>query len=109
MIKENIPSDSFFLIKSGCAKVTKENRLIGILGAGSPIGELSFIDKGLPSATATAEEDSILIKIPSEAFDNLMNRDKDIAYKVYRSIASALCQKLRDTNEWLFTMDWLHF
>lgn len=107
IIKEKIPTDSFFIIKNGCVRVSKEDRLIVILGEGSPIGELSFIDKGLPSAAAIAEEDSTLIKIPSGAFDNLISQDKEIARKVYKSIALSLCQKLRDTNEWLFTRDWL--
>jgi len=107
IVKEKIPTDSLFIIKNGCVRITKESRLIVILGGGSPIGELSFIDKGLPSATAIAEEDSTLIKIPFDAFDNLMGQDNEIENKVYKSIAVALCQKLRDTNEWLFTRDWL--
>ncbi len=107
IVKENVPVDSLFIIKDGCVRITKEGRLIVILGKGSPIGELSFIDKGLPSATAAAEENTTLIKMPSEDFDELMGRDKEMANKVYRAVALALCQKLRDTNEWLFTRDWL--
>lgn len=107
IVKEDAPSDSLFIIKKGCVKITKENQLVVILGEGSAIGEISFIDKGLPSATATVEEDCTLIKIPSSAFDDLMAIDKEIAFKVYRSIALTLCQKLRDTNEWLATKDWL--
>ena len=107
IVKENMPAGSLFILKDGCVKITKDGKLIVMLGKGNPIGELSFIDNGLPSATATAEEDSVLIKIPSRAFYKMMKQDKDIAGKVYRSIALSLCQKLRDTNEWLFTKEWL--
>ncbi len=107
IIKEGIPSDSLFVIKKGSVRVTKNDQLIVILGEGNPVGELSFIDKGLPSATVIAEEDSTLIKIPSDAFEELMISNKEMASKVYKSIAINLSQKLRDTNEWLFTKDWL--
>lgn len=89
-------------------KITKaDSELSIILGEGNPIGELSFIDKQLPSATAVAGEDSTLIRIPAGAFDELVESDVKIASKVYKSFALNLCRKLRDTNEWLSTKEWL--
>ncbi|MDP2167324.1 MAG: cyclic nucleotide-binding domain-containing protein [Thermodesulfovibrionales bacterium] len=107
IIRENVPCDSLFIIKKGCVKITQGGKLLVVIGEGNPIGELSFIDKGLPSASGEADEDSIIIKIPSAAFDDLINRDGEIAAKVFRSMAVNLCQKLRDTNEWLATRIWL--
>lgn len=107
IIKENTLIDSLFIIKKGCVRVTKDGQLIVILGEGNTVGELSFIDKGMTSATVTAEEDSLIIEIPSSAVEGLMAVDKEIAVKLYKSFALSLCQKLRDTNEWLFTKDWL--
>lgn len=107
IVNEGIPSESLFIIKNGCARVTKDGRLIVILGEGSLIGELSFIDKGLPSATVVAEEDSRIIRIPISTFDNLLAEDKDMEGKLYKSFALTLCRKLRDTNEWLSTKEWL--
>ncbi|MBI4822751.1 MAG: cyclic nucleotide-binding domain-containing protein [Nitrospirae bacterium] len=107
IVKEGIHSESLFIIKNGCVRVTKDSRLIVILGEGSLIGELSFIDKGLPSATVTAEQDSRLIRIPLSIFDNLLSENKGMEGKLYKSFALTLCQKLRDTNEWLSTEKWL--
>ena len=107
IITENVPSDSLFIIKRGCVRITHEGKLLVLIGEGNPIGELSFIDKGLPSATGTADEETGLLKIPSAAFDDLMSRNPELASKVFRSMALNLCQKLRDTNEWLATRIWL--
>ena len=99
--------DSLYLVKSGSVKVSKRGSVIAILGEGSTLGELSFIDKGLPSATVTANEDCTLVKISAEAFQELIRADCEIAHEVYKSFSVTLCQKLRDTNEWLQTKEWL--
>src|SRR3972149_7702082 len=107
VIKEKVPSDSLFVIKKGCVNITQAGKLLVVLGEGQPIGELSFIDKGLPSASGETAEETELIKIPSDAFDALITRDHEIAAKVFRSMALNLCRKLRDTNDWLATRIWL--
>lgn len=107
IITENERCLSLFFIKRGSVSVHKANGLSMVLGVNSTIGELSFIDKGTASAGATAAEDCVLIRMPEEAFEKLVQSDAAFGSKVFRSIAMSLCQKLRDTNEWLSTKDWL--
>lgn len=108
LISEGKPAGSLFIIKSGCVKISKQaGGLDVVLGEGNAVGELSFVDKEPPSATATAMEDTSALRIPSGAFDSLMNEDREFAFGVYKAMAESLCRKLRDTNEWLATKMWL--
>lgn len=104
IVREGEPCDAFYLVKNGSVKVTRNRRRIVELGASEPVGEISFIDRGARSATVTAMEDTVLIKISSKNFDRLMKNDREIASKVYRAIAVTLCNRLRETNEVLKLM-----
>lgn len=107
IIQEDVFSDSLYIVRRGCVEITKRGALIVILGDERPLGELSFFDKGLPSATAVAKEPTDTVKLPAEKFYEMMASDIPLGAKVFRSIAVSLCQKLRDTNEWLSTRKWL--
>jgi CRP-like cAMP-binding protein len=101
VVEEGSRGGPMYLIKKGAVTVSKAGNVLAKLGAGDPIGEIAFIDKGPRSATVKAEEETILIEIPGDAFDDLLARNKDIAYKVYRAVTSILCERLRDANELL--------
>lgn len=98
VVKEGTACDAFYIIKEGTVKVVTDGRDIVTIENGEPIGELSFIDKGLRSATVIALENTVLIKISSDKFTELMEKDKDLSSKFYRAIALVLCSRLRDTN-----------
>ena len=99
IVQEGSPGDSLYLLKNGSATVTSSEKVLARLVEGDPIGEIAFIDKGPRSATVKADEDSILIEIPGDEFEKLLEKYKDIAFKVYKAITETLCQRLRDTNE----------
>jgi CRP-like cAMP-binding protein len=99
IVKEGTKCDAFYIIKTGTVKVEKEGREIATLGSEEPIGEVSFIDSGVRSATITALQDTVVIKLPSDKFKELLSHSKEIANKVYKTIAETLCQRLRETNE----------
>ncbi len=101
VVKEGTRGGPMYIIKKGSVAVSKEGNILARLGAGDPIGEIAFIDKGPRSATVKAEEDTVLIEIPDDAFDEVLARNKDIAYKVYQAVTSILCERLRDANELL--------
>lgn len=104
IVKEEESCDALYIIKQGYVRVSRAGKEIATLGAGSPIGEIAFIDKDLRSATVVALDDTTTIKIPADRFEELMRKEKDIAYKVYRTMAIILCKRLRDTNETLIMM-----
>ena len=99
IVKEGTKCDAFYIIKNGMVKVKKEGREIATLGSEEPIGEVSFIDSGVRSATITALQDTVVIKLPSDKFKELMSNSLEIAHKVYKTIAITLCERLRETND----------
>ncbi len=101
IVREGTVGDSMYLIKKGSATVARGGKTLAKLGPGDPIGEIAFIDKGPRSASVEADEDSVLIEIPGEDFERLLEQYKDIAIKVYRAITMTLCRRLRNTNEGL--------
>ena len=107
VIKENKPCDFIYIIADGSVEVTKSGAHIVVLKKGDTIGELSFLDKRLPSASVCAREDTTLVMISHRDLDKLMKKNDEFAYKVYKAFAVMLSGKIRATNEWLASRDWL--
>jgi CRP-like cAMP-binding protein len=98
VVKEGTRGGSMYLIKKGSVTVSKAGSVLAKLGEGDPIGEIAFIDKGTRSATVKADDDAVLIEIPGEALEKVLEKNKDMAFKVYRAITAILCQRLREAN-----------
>jgi CRP-like cAMP-binding protein len=104
IVREGEECDSFFIIKNGSVNVVKGEKTVSVLSKGSPLGEVSFIDKGPRSATAIASKKTVLIEIQSKELDELLKKDIILENKVYRSIALILCKRLRSTNDLLLIL-----
>jgi CRP-like cAMP-binding protein len=107
IIKENKPCDFIYIIADGSVEVTKSGAHIVALESGDAIGELSFLDNGLPSASVRAREDTALVMIPHRELEKLMKKDPEFACKAYKAFAVMLSGKIRATNEWLASREWL--
>lgn len=99
IVEEGTKGGSMYLIKKGAVTVSRAGNILARLGEGDPIGEIAFIDKGVRSATVTADEATVLIEIPGDAFEDLLEKNKEIAYKVFKSVTAILCQRIRDANK----------
>ena len=99
--REGTHCEDLYIIRSGAVKIVKGGSHIETVSAGEPLGEMAFIDKGVRSATVLAGKDATLIKLPSQAFDQLLSRDIELANKIYRAIIKVLCKRLRDATETL--------
>jgi CRP-like cAMP-binding protein len=99
VITEGVPSHSLYVIKEGAVSVSKGGTTITSLGQGDLVGEISFLDKGEPSATVTTLEETTFIEIPEDAFDELLNDNRDLAYKIMKSVTMTLCQRLRNADD----------
>ena len=108
VVEENKPCDSIFIIVSGSVKVVKSAALILVLSEGSTIGELSFLDLGLPSASVVAQEDTMMVRIPHTEFTKIMAADSKLAFKIYKAFSVMLSGKLRQTNELLVSKEQTH-
>ena len=101
---EGDKGDSLFIIKKGSVRVSKvdeagKEKVIAILNPGDHFGEIAMVDTQPRSATVIANEDTDLIQIKSTDFHKLLDSDKEIALKFYKTFVHVLCSRLRDTNE----------
>jgi eukaryotic-like serine/threonine-protein kinase len=65
IMREGEPGDFFCVLIEGEARVTKNRKLLTILGPGEAFGEMSYLsaDKPLRGATVTASKDSHIVRV----------------------------------------------
>jgi CRP/FNR family cyclic AMP-dependent transcriptional regulator len=97
------PGDSLYLIKNGSMMVKNGPVVMATLGIGDTIGEMSFMDRGNRSATVAAIEETELLKVSFTALENLFEDYPQMAGKIYKAMAIALSQRLREMDETLRT------
>ena len=103
IFSEGDTGDSWYVLYRGKAEVLKSSgvgeKLISTLGPGSCFGEIAILD-GLPrSATIRTADDSVVLHVPRTAFDELLENDDLVAYKLVYHMATLLAQRQRSTTE----------
>ena len=83
------PSDAFYLILGGRAKVLGKSRRT--LGTGDYFGEMGLIDGEPRSATIAAEGELQAMKLPRRPFLKLLNQEPQIA----TAMMAALAERIR--------------
>src|SRR5580765_4812678 len=65
LIRQGMPIPALYLVLRGAFTVaTQDDGVVGTAGQGELLGEISFVDGKLPTATVTADEDSTVLAIP---------------------------------------------
>jgi CRP-like cAMP-binding protein len=105
IVREGVPLKAIKLVLKGAVMVNRGTEVLARLGAGSLVGELSCIDRGLPSADVWAAEDTKLLRIPFETLDALLLRERELGMKLQQAFLQDLCRKIRATNELLFAQE----
>ncbi len=95
-------NEAFYLIKSGSVMVKKGTMVLATLGDGDPLGEMSFVDKGVRSATVTAIQETEVVKISCSLLEALLDCEPVMAAKVYRAIATVISQRLREMDDTIY-------
>lgn len=72
--------------------------VVGRVGRGKMVGEMSLLDGNARSATAIGAETTTLIVLSKEAFDQLAVDHPAIALELTTAIATAIAQLLRQTT-----------
>ncbi len=93
------PSDSLYMLLSGCVKVTETSaegheKILDILGPGEIFGELAMLDGHPRSATVTTCEPTELASISHRDFRPFAAQRPEILWKV----TAALCERIRKTS-----------
>ena len=104
IFEEGREGEQFFLILKGEIRISKmipgvgEEALV-ILKKGSYFGEMSLIDNQPRSAHAICNKPTDLMVIEREDFEKLLQKDKDLAYKLLWTFLRTLSRRLRETND----------
>jgi CRP-like cAMP-binding protein len=103
VIREGDPADKMYIIKKGAVDIYKGDGMaktkVTHLLPGAHFGEVALIDDSRRSATVVALEDCDLLVIDRRDFNELLEQNKDIAFKIYKAFTRALCDRLRQANE----------
>lgn len=94
IVEKNEVGNCMYIIYSGSVKVHDGLHQLAILRSRDFFGELSLLDSEPRSASVTALEDSLLLRIDQHAFYEIM-ADR---MEVIREIMKILCSRLRNQN-----------
>ncbi|HUT54138.1 MAG TPA: cyclic nucleotide-binding domain-containing protein [bacterium] len=104
VFEEGQTGERFYLILKGEVRISKlipgvgEEALV-ILKKGSYFGEMSLIDNQPRSAHAICNKPSELMVIERADFEKLLQKDKELAYKLLWTFLRTLSRRLRETND----------
>jgi CRP-like cAMP-binding protein len=106
IFREGDIGDAFFLIVTGSVRISTFVPGVGeealtILREGEYFGEMALIDDAPRSASAIANDDTMLLYIGKDDFRKLLERQTDIAYKLLWIFTRTLSARLRKTDEQL--------
>ncbi len=91
LIAEGKPVNALYIILEGAFKVSVGtggiDKKIALLGSGEVVGEMSFIDARMPSATVEAIADSFVLAIPRSLLADKLKNDVNFSSHFYRALA----------------------
>ena len=88
--REEDPSDALYLILSGKVRLHRENREIAVAGSRNAFGTWALFDEEPRVVTATAVEDSRLMRIYREDFIDLLADNVQVTQGVLKAITRRL-------------------
>ena len=81
-----------FVVVSGSVGIEREGRLVDTLGPGGFFGEIAAIDGGPRTATARTLEDSRLVTISHESFNEVIEATPDLRAAITREMERRLAR-----------------
>lgn len=104
VVVEDETASALFIIKDGTFEVTREingeKKILGTLGRSDHFGEISLIDNKPRSATVRALEDSLVLVIERESFEQILSYSTEMERKLNHAFLLDMCHKLRRTNDY---------
>jgi len=97
LMREGEPGDFFCLLAAGQVKVTKRDRLLGVLRAGEPFGEMAYLSQKEPrrGAEVTVLEEANIISVPTA---RLAQASDACRHQFDRAFMAILLERLAAAN-----------
>ncbi|HEX7949702.1 MAG TPA: cyclic nucleotide-binding domain-containing protein [Candidatus Limnocylindrales bacterium] len=92
LIREGTFGEQFFLIVQGRVRIERGGQTIRILGPGEYLGEISLVDKGRTTATATTEGPARLFVLSHREFNSLLDQSPAIRAEIMNALARRVRQ-----------------
>jgi CRP/FNR family cyclic AMP-dependent transcriptional regulator len=100
---EGMNGEILYIVAEGGVDIVKKTRdgdkCIATVGRGGIVGEMSLIDSGLRTATGRTNEDSKLIVVTKNSFNEMLDSDPKIAAKMLMALLKIINGRLRQTNK----------
>jgi HEAT repeat protein len=85
--------DAFYVVVQGAIEISRGGTHLATLGPREGFGEMAILDRETRSATATAVEDTTLLRLDRDSFDRVVEQNPVVARGIYR----VLTERLRNT------------
>lgn len=103
LIEEGKASDVVYIVLDGqlgiFVRSGGRDQQIATRGTGEILGEMSFVEDSLPTATVKTVENSVLFVLAKSELAHKLETDRDFAARFYRGIAISLSYRLRESME----------
>jgi CRP-like cAMP-binding protein len=101
---EGDEGDRLYIIERGEVRLSRKipgvgEEAIAVLRRGACFGDMSVLDYSSRSMDAIVHSRCRLLTISRDDFRELLESDRELAYKVLWSVVRLLCERLRMTNE----------
>lgn len=102
ILQEGQSSATLYIVGDGELAITVDADLeLGRCGVGAIVGEVSFLDRGLASATVRATRPTTVLALAREAFDALYRDAPHAATAVMRRLCTTLAARIRRSSDLL--------
>lgn len=90
LITEGRPTEAFYILTSGKARVTRAGQPVADLGPGDFFGEIGMLDNGLATATVVADEPGEAMVLSHVQFRDAIKGNDKLALQVIAAVAERL-------------------
>ena len=101
LLREGEPTDALYVVLRGTVSVSSRSsgdREIASVGRGEVLGEISFLDNRMPTATVHALDGVTVFVLSREQLSAKLVRDTGFAARFYRALAVFLSDRMRKSN-----------
>jgi CRP-like cAMP-binding protein len=96
LMREGEAGDYFCILADGTVRITKRGKLLNVLHAGEPFGEMAYLSKdGQRSAEVTVMADAKIISVPMQKLDQA---SESCRHKFARAFMGILVERLSMAN-----------
>lgn len=90
------PGDSLYVILAGQVRVHDGAEILNVLGEGDVFGEMALLDPEPRLASVTASQDTQLLRLDQQSFQELLEERSEIARNVIRVLTRRLRARVQD-------------